>query len=316
MNPALSVLLLTTLIGAAQGLVLVLAGVELAARAAGPGGATLPSTFLLAGAAVALILSGAGLVASFFHLGHPERAWRAIAGWRSSWLSREVIVLPAFMGATALYGLARWAGHEAALALLLLGGLLALALFVCTGMIYAAVKAIREWASPYTVPNFLVMGLASGLTLAAALAAFTAVEWVGSLGRLALAATLLATGLRLAAQRRNQRLVPKSTLQTAIGVRHPLIVQKAQGAMGGSFQTREFASCQPTELLRRQAIRAVVGGWLAPTLLLLPVALGAPGLAWVLVAAVLAQLWGLVSERWLFFAQARHPQSLYHPTPT
>ncbi|HMY99894.1 MAG TPA: dimethyl sulfoxide reductase anchor subunit [Burkholderiaceae bacterium] len=310
MNPALSVLLLTTLIGAAQGLVLTLAGVELATRASG---VSLPTALLLTGAAVALLLSGAGLVASFFHLGHPERAWRAIAGWRTSWLSREVIVLPAFMGSAALYALARWAGHDAALPLLLLAGLLALVLFVCTGMIYAAVKAIREWASPYTVPNFVLMGLASGLTLSAALAAFTAADWVGPLGRLALAATLGATGLRLTAQRRNQRLVPKSTLQTAIGLRHPHIVQKAQGAMGGSFQTREFSHGQPPVAVRRQAVRAVVAGGLAPSLMLLPVALGAPGLAWVLAAAFGAQLWGLVSERWLFFAQARHPQSLYHP---
>jgi DMSO reductase anchor subunit len=310
MHPALSVLLLTTLIGAAQGLVLALGGVELAVRAQG---SALPTAFLLGGVLVALLLSGAGLVASFFHLGHPERAWRAIAGWRTSWLSREVIVLPAFMGVTALYGLARWLGHDAALALLLLAGLLALLLYVCTGMIYAAVKAIREWASPYTVPNFLLMGLSSGLTLAAALAAFTAPDWVGALGRLALAATLLATVLRLAAQTRNQRLAPKSTLQTAIGVRHPRIVQKAQGAMGGSFQTREFAHGQPPSVLRQRAFRAVVAGGLVPALILLPLALGGPALPWVLAAAVLAQLWGLVSERWLFFAQARHPQSLYHP---
>ncbi len=312
MRPAYSVLLLTTLIGAAQGLVLTLAGVELAVLV---GAAALPSTFLLAGAALVLLLSAAGLVASFFHLGHPERAWRAMAGWRSSWLSREVIVLPAFMAVTALYGLARWTGQGAAPGLLLLAGVLALLLYVCTGMIYAAVKAIREWASPYTVPNFLLMGLASGLTLAVALAGFTAPDWVGALGRLALATTLLATVLRLAAQRRNQRLLPKSTLQSAIGVRHPRIVQKAQGAMGGSFQTREFAHGQSPAFVRRQAVHAVVGGGLAPSLMLLPVALGAPGLAWVLAAACLAQFWGLLSERWLFFAQARHPQSLYHPAP-
>ena len=38
-------------------------------------------------------------------------------------------------------------------------------------MIYGAVKAIREWATPLTPLNFAVLGLASGSTLAAALAA-------------------------------------------------------------------------------------------------------------------------------------------------
>ena len=34
-------------------------------------------------------LIGAGLISSTLHLGHPERAWRALSQWRSSWLSRE-----------------------------------------------------------------------------------------------------------------------------------------------------------------------------------------------------------------------------------
>ena len=39
---------------------------------------------------------------------------------------------------------------------------------------------------------------------------------------------------------RNARLRHKSSVQTAIGKRHRRIEQKAQGAMGGSFNTREF----------------------------------------------------------------------------
>ena len=39
---------------------------------------------------VSATLAAGGLVSSVFHLGRPERAWRALAGWRHSWLSREV----------------------------------------------------------------------------------------------------------------------------------------------------------------------------------------------------------------------------------
>ena len=60
------------------------------------------------GSLLALALLALGLGASFFHLGHPERAWRTATKWRTSWLSREVIVLPAFMGVVFLYGLAHW----------------------------------------------------------------------------------------------------------------------------------------------------------------------------------------------------------------
>src|SRR3990167_7766397 len=95
MKPAFSVIFLTTLLGAAQGLFLALFGTELT------GLGHLPPTdqrdLLMVGTLVALLLSGLGLLASFFHLGRPERAWRSAAMWRTSWLSREVIALPLFM---------------------------------------------------------------------------------------------------------------------------------------------------------------------------------------------------------------------------
>ncbi|TAN54105.1 MAG: DMSO reductase, partial [Betaproteobacteria bacterium] len=94
MRPAWSVVLLTTLLGAGQGLFLALYGADLydAAR----GRASLAPLFVAAAVAGSLALAGAGLAASFFHLGRPERAWRSAAMWRTSWLAREVIALPLF----------------------------------------------------------------------------------------------------------------------------------------------------------------------------------------------------------------------------
>src|SRR6186997_1050399 len=114
MNPALSVVFLTTLSGLGQGLfAMVVLGHVLGAR----------PRFLLLGSLIALLLALLGLVASFFHLGRPERAWRAIAQYRTSWLSREVIALPLFMGLVALYWLGVKLEWSAALAI----GFLALA---------------------------------------------------------------------------------------------------------------------------------------------------------------------------------------------
>ena len=39
--------------------------------------------------ALAYALATGGLLASTFHLGHPERALRAFTQWRTSWLSCE-----------------------------------------------------------------------------------------------------------------------------------------------------------------------------------------------------------------------------------
>ena len=111
MRPDASVLLLTTLIGAGQGLFLALFTVQAYALFG-----LLPvqhgHTFYAHGSLVALVLLACGLAASFFHLGRPERAWRSAAQWRTSWLSREVIVLPAFMGALALYAALHAAGRR------------------------------------------------------------------------------------------------------------------------------------------------------------------------------------------------------------
>src|SRR5438445_13125430 len=96
MNPPFSVIFLTTLIGMGQGLFLALYGEQVYLSLTQAGIAPF-NFFFLVSACIALCLSGLGLIASFFHLGHPERAWRSATCWRTSWLSREVIALPMFM---------------------------------------------------------------------------------------------------------------------------------------------------------------------------------------------------------------------------
>jgi len=320
MRPDFSVLLLTTLIGVGQGLFLALFTVQLYALAGllppPPGHA-----FYAQGSVVALVFLAGGLIASFFHLGRPERAWRSAARWRTSWLSREVIALPAFMGIVALFGAAHlsdWTpvlmhlpsgmAIDAILVLGAVGTMLAFALFVCTAMIYACLPFLREWASPLTVINFILLGGASGFTLAAAFAAGVAPELTGFLAGWAFVITLLGAVSRIASLVRNARLRPKSTLQTAIGIRHPRIVQKSMGFMGGSFNTREFFHRRSASLLRSVKWLFLLAAFAVPLALL---ALGGSGVP-VLLAAFVVQYAGLLAERWLFFAQANHPQNLYY----
>ena len=304
MNPALSVVFLTVLIGAGQGLFLALYGCELAGFGATPQ----ERDTLGLGAALALVFTGLGLLASFFHLGHPERAWRAAAMWRSSWLSREVIALPAFMAACAAWGGAQWLALPGTRALGAIAALACLALFVCTGMVYASIRFLQEWASPLTLVNYLLIGCASGATLAALLASLRAPALAPVLALAALALTLAALIGRAAALARNARLRPRSTLQSAIGVKHPMIRQRAQGFMGGSFNTREFFHGRSAAALRTLKWFFLAAGFAVPAALL---AL-APASPAVLLLAVAVQLAGLLAERWFFFAQARHPQNIYY----
>jgi DMSO reductase anchor subunit len=311
MHAPWSMIFFTTLTGAAQGLMLALVALEFANPRVGALSAWLLN---LAGAAVVLVLCGAGLVAAMFHLGHPLRAWRSVAMWRTSWMSREVIVLPAFMAVVFAWGAAHWL-NATTTPWSIAAALLAVALYICTGMIYAAVKAMREWAHPVTPINFLLLGLASGLTLAAALAAACAAllhvpvlaSIADAFARAALVATLAGAATRGWALWRNLNLVPKTTLQSAIGVRHPRIVQISQGAMGGSFNTREFMHRAGGATVTRVRWAAALLGFALPAAAL---ALGAR--APLALAAVFVLQWiGLLAERWSFFTEARHPQNLY-----
>jgi sulfite dehydrogenase (quinone) subunit SoeC len=322
MRPAASVILLTTLIGAGQGLFLALFTVQcyalvgLVPEAQGPG-------FYAAGSAIALALLAAGLAASFLHLGQPGRAWRSAAQWRTSWLSREVIALPAFMGAVALYGAAhglgftaevvRWPGGVAFDTSFILGAiatLLAFALFACTGMVYACMRFLAEWHSPLTLVNFTLLGGASGFTAAAAFASLVEPALTRFLAGWALILTALAAISRAASLWRNARLKPKSTLQTAIGIKHPTIRQISQGFMGGSFNTREFFHGRSDAWLRGVKWAFLLLAFVLPLVLL---ALATPwASAGLLMAAFVLQFAGLLAERWFFLAQARHPQNLYY----
>jgi sulfite dehydrogenase (quinone) subunit SoeC len=322
MHPAISVLLLTTLIGVGQGLFLAVFTVQVYVLVG-----LLPQAdhraFYAAGSAIALAFLGAGLVASFFHLGRPERAWRSASRWRTSWLSREVIVLPAFMGVVALYGLlhglawtpeiARWPGGvaiDASFVLGVLGTVLAFALFICTAMIYACLRFLAEWHTPLTLINYILLGGASGFTLAAAFASLTEPRLVAFLAGWAILITALAALGRVASLWRNAKLKPKSNLQSAIGIKHPRIQQKAQGFMGGSFNTREFFHGRSAAWLRSVKWAFLLLVFPLP-LLCLGIGVSASSIA-LLIAAFALQYTGLLAERWFFFAQANHPQNLYY----
>jgi sulfite dehydrogenase (quinone) subunit SoeC len=308
MNPAWSVIFLTTLIGAGQGLFIALYAIEIAARfnAIAP----IPPEFFAAGSIVAVAFLLAGLAASFFHLGRPARAWRAVAMWRTSWLSREVIVLPAFIAAVFCYGAEHYFIREDGVLVGALAFALCMVLFFCTGMIYACLKFLQEWRTPLTLINFFVLGTASGLLLATVLAACLWPALTAVLAAAALMATAIAAVTRAMTLVRNARLRLTSTLQTAIGIANPKIAQKAQGAMGGSFNTREFFHGRTVTSVRMVKWVFLLCAFVLPIFMIGFALTGAP--PYWLAAAFVVQYAGLLAERWFFFAQARHPQNLYY----
>ncbi len=324
MHPAFSVIFLTTLIGVGQGLFLaIFTGQSYSAVELLPTGDSVQ--FYAMGSMIALAFLFAGLIASLFHLGHPERAWRAATKWRTSWLSREVIILPIVMFFVFLYSLMHFFGWDTMLFTsktgarlqlsLVIGGLgviATFALFLCTGMIYAAIKFLQEWASPLTVINYLLLGTASGFILATAFSAYTAPGLVKFYGIWATIITLAALVTRSASLLRNARIKHKSSMQTAIGIRHNQIQQKAMGFMGGSVNTRDFFHHQTRLFMKSIKWIFMLLTFFLPLLFLWSGIEQLNGTT--LIIAFLIQYLGLIAERWFFFAQANHPQNLYYQT--
>ena len=316
MHPAFSVIFFTVLSGAGLGALAWTALLD-GAGAAGLVGAL--SRDALARAAFAgLVLVVAGLCCSTLHLANPRNAWRSLARWRTSWLSREAAVALVLLPLAALH--ATLLVQDAGAVRLALGGLvvvLAWAMLVCTAMIYASLKPIRQWHTARVPVGFVVLGHASGaLVVLACLGA-------DAPGRRALgvaaAALLLAAALfKIDYWRFLRRGVGSVTLEQAIGVAHGVRPAAPTGSVmaarlldvghsRGTFLTHEFMA--EAAASRRGTLRvvAIVAGFLLPAALVALVASATA--AWVALCAGLA---GLVVERWLFFADARHTVRLYH----
>lgn len=320
MKPAFSVIFLTTLIGAGQGLFLAYYSAEWLSVLS-----ILPEEPVRGAATAGLLSLGlltAGLIASFFHLGHPERAWRAAAMWRTSWLSREVIALPLAMLLIFVYTILKLTDNTMVVYELANGtpvllevviGYAAmfavLVLYLCTAMIYTTLKFLRQWHSPLTVLNFFLLGSASGFTLAAALSIKYDSHLFGYFSSFAIALTIAGLISRYISLLRNKNLRSPSTLQSAIGIHHPTIRQMAQGAMGGSFNTRAFIHTYGPTVVKLARRFFLIAAFVVPVILLL---VSNENTLLLCLAAFLVQYVGLLVERWYFFIEAEHPQNVYY----
>jgi DMSO reductase anchor subunit len=322
MKPAISVIFLTTLAGVGQGLFLAYFSADVSSRLSILPPISISSQGDVLAGLISLGFLLAGLIASFFHLGHPERAWRAAAMWRTSWLSREVIVLPVTMALIFIYTLLKLFDNQDIMMVLgngyplewsttigFLGLLAVFALYLCTAMIYACLKFLRQWHSPLTVLNFILLGSASGFTLAAALATFSDPQWFGYFAEFAILLSIAGLVSRFASLLRNKNLRNPTTLQSAIGIHHPTIRQMAQGAMGGSFNTRAFIHTYGVAVVKLARRFFLLAAFAVPVILLI---FSNETSAMLCMAAFVIQYIGLLAERWYFFIEAEHPQNVYY----
>jgi sulfite dehydrogenase (quinone) subunit SoeC len=310
MRPALSIVFFTTASGTGFALLLLLGlGAPLGLVPASAG-------FGFVALLVAVLLAAGGLGSSVFHLGRPERAWRGFSQWRSSWLSREGVLSVLTFVPAAVFGTG-WVFFGTTVGLVGLCGILAAALaaasVVATGMIYASLKPVHQWHNRWVVPNYLALGLMGGALILDFLVRFWAPHPAGA-ALVALLATILAWWLKEAYWRFIATNSAPSTAATAtlLGRRGRVRLLEAPHTQENyllhemGFQIARTHAAQ----LRRIARLA---GFLAPaTLGFLDLFVGGiVGGIFAALAAASAGL-GLLVERWLFFAEAKHTVTLYY----
>lgn len=288
MHPASSVIIFSTLSGAGFGLLAFLGTGFVAVT-----GLTAFWYFVLA-----YLLAVGGLLASTFHLGHPERALKAFSQWRSSWLSREGISAVATLVIMALYGAGLVFFDQALVPLGILGAAGALFTVLTTAMIYTQMKTVprwRHWSTPVLFVTLAVTGGAifGGLRLTAMVLLVLALIvqglwWLWAKDRFANATTTIATA-------------------TGLG---PGTRQFSPPHTGGSYLLKEMVHVIGRKHAQRLRVIAVILGFALPLAIL-----ALCSATWAAIAAGLVHLTGVFAARWLFFAEAEHVVGLYYGRP-
>ena len=260
-----------------------------------------------------------GLGASTLHLANPRNAWRSLTRFRTSWLSREAVFSLALVIVTIALVVLLANGFEGPLrgGLALLTIVLSWTVLVCTAMIYASLKPIRQWHTRWTPVVYFVLGHWSGALIVLAIARYDASNSV-RLAHLCLALALVATLVKCAywlAIRKGDATTLEEAIGVAQGVRPPATsatVMQARlfdaGHTGRTFLTDEFGFT----LARRYRMLLLATFWLLGIVAPLVWVVGAWWQTSVVVVACLLNLVGLLAERALFFADARHTVRLYH----
>lgn len=247
--------------------------------------------------AIAYLGAVGGLLASTFHLGRPERAVKAFSQWKTSWLSREGIAAVATLLVMAVYGAGLVFSKTSWWPLGWLGAIGSLATVFTTSMIYAQLKTVPRWRHWTTPALFLALALGGG----ALLAGKVTIAWVMLMVAGTVQVVAWITG--------DTRLTRSGTnMASATGLGHIGKVRAFEPPHTGSnYLMREFIHVVGRKHARNLRIIALLLGFAVPVALLL---VGVTHITALL--AVISHIAGVLTLRWLFFAQAEHVVGFYY----
>jgi DMSO reductase anchor subunit len=314
MKPALSVVFFTVASGAGLGAIALLALADLCPVP------LLSPIALTRGIVLGLLLIAAGLASSVLHLAKPSNAWRAFARFRTSWLSREAVLAMFLFPLAFVYLIAASSGAVGAQRVLpaILVCLLAWGLLFSTAMIYASLKPVRQWRTGWTPAAYMLLGHWSGALIVLALAIGYGGKlgtWIGIALVLGIAALVAKLGYwrHSAADGIGSALTLEQAIGVPQGVRPPGVTVAQARLFDAGHTQRTFLTDEFIFRLARQHAQVLRGAALTLGFALPLIWLVVGPRHWVaaLSIAVIAVI-GLLAERWLFFADARHTVRLYH----
>jgi DMSO reductase anchor subunit len=307
MKPAFSVLFFTVTSGIGYGLLMWLVVMQLISGQVGD-----LSNSLIVGF-IGLALATLGLLSSTLHLANPKNAWRAFSRFRTSWLSREGVFSLVYYPIILAYAYLLYVGGgELTMLAKVIGALsllVALAVVICTGMIYASLKPIRQWHNPLVTPLYLLFSFSSG-ALAYSLMSF-ALE--GRLSDFVTRAFVLLLVISLLLKILYFKSIGKpegSTIGSATGFSQAQVRLLEAGHTSDTFLTKEFVFDAGAMKLLRLRWLMIILTFIVPLGLI--VATYMFDVAPAVYLAMISLYVGLFVERWLFFAEARHVVRLYH----
>ncbi|MDG1861950.1 MAG: dimethyl sulfoxide reductase anchor subunit [Yoonia sp.] len=247
--------------------------------------------------AIAYLGAVGGLLASTFHLGHPERAIKALSQWKTSWLSREGIAAVATLLIMAVFGGGLVLFETRLLPLGWLGAAGCLATIFTTSMIYAQLKTVPRWNHWSTPALFVALSLGGGALLSGnfeiaillllASGALQIFAWMSGDGRFKASGT---------------------TMESATGLGHIGSVRAFEPPhTGTNYLMREFIHVVGRKHAMQLRVISMLLGFIVPIALLL----GSFN-HWLALIAVASHVVGVITLRWLFFAQAEHVVGLYY----
>lgn len=315
MHPAYSVIVFTTASGAGYGLVFWLAMLSVldnlpAERALG-----------IAGFGLAFALIVGGLLSSTVHLGRPERAWRALSQWRTSWLSREGVAAMATFVPFGLFA-AGWLllGQNRGIfgVVALITAAMCVVTVWCTGMIYQSLPTIRGWHQPLVSPVYVALSLATGGALALCLLRMhhhEAEDFGWGMVAILSGALLMKRVYWSFVDEVPERSMTSGDA-TGLGRFGKVRALEAPHTQA-NFVMREMGYVVARKHVEKlRTIVQLVGFVLPVVALILSLTIGGVLTLPLQLLALVALACGVLVERWLFFAEAQHVVTLYYGAET